>query len=182
MMPLKKSLGSLEADRPKESLQDYIRHLEGVSLFADIKDLPKGLASVAALLEAKTYPPQSSIITEGETGSEMYILIEGEASVYKTTTEGELYKVALLHGQNHAFFGEGALLDSDARSATIKADTECYCLVLKREAFENFSGEHPDWALPVLRRIARAVMARLRKANGDLMLLYNALVSEIRGH
>ena len=111
----------------------------------------------------------------------MFILIEGAASVYRHTAEGELYRVTILNGEEHAFFGEGALLDSDSRSATIRADVECVCLVLGREAFAEFGKKHPAWAFPVLVRIARAVMARLRKTNQDLTLVYNALVSEIRG-
>jgi CRP-like cAMP-binding protein len=101
--------------------------------------------------------------------------------VYKSTLEGEPYKVAILKADSHAFFGEGGLLDSEARSATIRAETRCSCLVLKREAFERFCVGYPQFALPVLLRIARAVMSRLRKSNTDLSLLYNALVAEIRG-
>jgi CRP-like cAMP-binding protein len=157
-------------------------HLRAVVLFADIREHPQALEMVAGVMEERVFPPSSYIIREGETGSEMFFLIEGQASVYKSTTEGEPYKVAILMGAQRAFFGEGALLDSDSRSASIRADSECRCLVLKRDAFDKFGASHPELALPVLRRIARAVMARLRKSNEDILLLYNALVGEIRGN
>ena len=73
----------------------------------------------------------------------MYILVHGAASVFKQTTEGELYRVTILNGTDHAFFGEGALLDADSRSATIRADLECICLVLDRESFEKFGKQYP---------------------------------------
>jgi CRP-like cAMP-binding protein len=111
----------------------------------------------------------------------MYFLMDGTASVYKCTTDGEPYKVAIIQGTQRAFFGEGGLLDLEARSATIRTETECRCLVLNGAEFAEFGRNYPQWALPVLNRIARAVMVRLRKTNNDLMLLYNALVAEIRG-
>jgi CRP-like cAMP-binding protein len=155
--------------------------LRDVSLFADIKDMPGALDDLARAMVIRAYKPGDDIIHEGQSGSEMYLLVGGQASVHKSTSEGDTYKVAILAGDKHPFFGEGALLDSDARSATIKADSLCYCLVLERSAFEAFGKRHPQWALPVLIRIARAVMARLSKTNHDLSLLYNALVAEIRG-
>jgi CRP/FNR family transcriptional regulator, cyclic AMP receptor protein len=159
-----------------------IEHLQAVSLFEDIQHDLSALQALADSLVSKQYKPGETIISENDTGSEMFLLVGGQASVYKSTADGEKYKVVILQGAQHAFFGEGALLDSDARSATIIADTLSQCLVLKREAFERFCLDHPLQALPILRRIARAVMARLRNSNDDLMLLYNALISEIRGH
>jgi CRP-like cAMP-binding protein len=163
------------------SLDERIECVRAVSLFCDLKDEREALRKLSESMEEKVYAPGDAMISEGETGCELFLLVSGKASVYKSTAEGDHYKVAVLDSAHHAFFGEGALLDSDARSATIKADTECHCLVLKRAGFDAFGEEHPQWALPVLHRIARAVMARLRKSNGDLMLLYNALVAEIRG-
>src|SRR6476620_1751563 len=97
--------------------------------------------------------PGESIIKEGETGSELFLLLSGDANVFKSTTEGEQYKVAILKASNHIFFGEGGLLDADARSATIIAETVCLCLVLDRAAIDAFGKEHPHWALPILLRI-----------------------------
>lgn len=155
--------------------------LRDVSLFADVKDIPGALDDLSRVMVVRTFKPHDSIIREGESGSEMFLLVGGQASVYKSTSEGDQYKVAILAGAKHPFFGEGGLLDSDARSATINADTHCYCLVLERKAFEAFGKRHPEWSFPILLRIARAVMTRLRGTNNDLMLLYNALVAEIRG-
>jgi CRP-like cAMP-binding protein len=161
--------------------EDRVKFLRDVSLFADIKDIGGALDDLSSVMVVRVFKPQENIIREGESGSEMFLLVGGQASVHKSTSEGDQYKVAILTGTKHPFFGEGGLLDSDARSATIKADTQCFCLVLERSAFEAFGKRHPEWSLPILLRIARVVMARLRGTNNDLMLLYNALVAEIRG-
>lgn len=164
-----------------EISSEFMDFLQGVTLFSEIKDSPEALKILASLMREKDFSPRTNIVSEGELGSEMYFLISGQASVYKKTMEGDAFKVFVLSDANKPFFGEGSLLDEDARSATIQADTRCRCLVFDRQAFNHFAQEHPKWALPILKRVAMAVMSRLRKTNNDLMLLYDALVHEVRG-
>lgn len=160
---------------------NYTEVLKKISLFTEIKDDAQALETLGCALEEKRFAHSGVILKEGETGSQMYFLIAGDVSVFKNTPSGDMFKVALLKGDQLPFFGEAALLDEDARSATIKAETDCHCLVLTKEAFAKFSSEHPQWALPILSRVARVVMGRLRKANNDFTMLYNALVNEVRG-
>ncbi len=170
---------------PGRSAADFLaeceEHVRATVLFSAVKDKPQVVKSLARRLKLERFPAGSQIIREGETGSDLYLLVSGTAAVDKRTPDGESYRVAILDSRNHAFFGEGALLDSEARSATITAQTECACMVLGRADFEEFGRENPEWAYPVIVTIARTVMGRLRKANLDLMLLYKALIAEIRG-
>ena len=76
------------------------------------------------------------------------------------------------------FFGEGGLLEADTRTATIRAESTCRCLVLAKADFEEFCTMNPQWALPILKRVAKAIMNRLKNMNNDLSLLYKALVDE----
>lgn len=163
--------------------QDFSRidYLKEVNLFAEIRDNPEALNHLASLMEDRVIKKGEYVLHEGEASTEMFILTGGEASVYKSTTERDLYKVAILKGSHPVFFGEGALLDAETRSATIQADSDCHCLVLNRADFEKFGNQFPQWALPILQRIARGLLVRLRKSNDDMTLLYNALVAEIRG-
>lgn len=156
-------------------------HLERANVFVDLKDESEALDVLQHVMVRKVFQPKHDIIVEGETGSELFVLVEGQANVYKKTLEGEKYKIAILHGDNYACFGEGGLLGGDARSATIQADNACTCLVLNKEAFDKFCKEYPQWALPVVVRIANGMLKRLQKVNNDMMLVYNALVAEIRG-
>jgi CRP/FNR family cyclic AMP-dependent transcriptional regulator len=167
--------------RESHAAEAGVEHLRKVSLFLDIANNEEALSKLAHATRMEKFSAGKEIVREGEAGTEMYILVEGTASVFKSTSEGEAYRVAILNGKDHAFFGEGSLLDADSRSATIRADTDAHCIVLDRESFERFGKENPQWAFPVLVRIARAVMSRLANMNRDLTLIYNALVSEIRG-
>src|SRR3954453_8188236 len=112
----------MDVKRRLEHLEERVQLLSEVSLFEDIKGSQGALRDLASMMEIRLFKPDEDIIHEGETGTEMFLLVEGQASVYKSTAEGDPYKVAILTAEKHPFFGEGGLLDSDARSATIKAD------------------------------------------------------------
>ncbi|MEK7689944.1 MAG: cyclic nucleotide-binding domain-containing protein [Bdellovibrionota bacterium] len=161
--------------------EEIIQHLQSVSLFFDIRDNLPALEAMSTEIVARQYLTGEVMIKEGQSGSELFLLISGSASVYKTTPDGDPFKVAVLDGAKNAFFGEGALLDAEARSATIAAESEARCLILNRRHFEHFCKTYPEWALPVLRQIARVVMIRFRKTNAEFMLLYQALLAEVRG-
>lgn len=167
--------------RPETHGSNILERLHSVILFSDIKDEKGALEALISIMGSRVIPAGKDILTEGTNGTEMFILLEGRASVYKSTPQGDEYKVAIFEGEKCVAFGESGLIDADARSATIRADVECYCVVLERGAFEKYSNLYPQWALPIYRRIAQAVMARMKKTNNDMLLLYNALVAEIRG-
>jgi CRP-like cAMP-binding protein len=157
--------------------------LTKVALFADIRANDAALSALHELMRELRFRAGQTIIKEGDQGEDFFILAEGSAGVYKTTSEGDSYKVAILHGHQGTFFGEGALLEADTRTATITADTDCLCFVLAAKDFDRFCKAHPDWAMPILKRVAHAIMHRLKNMNRDLSLLYKALVDEFsRNH
>jgi CRP-like cAMP-binding protein len=157
------------------------RQLARFSIFEDFKNSPEVLARIERIMKPCQFEPGTYILQEGALGSHMFLLLRGRVAVLKRTPSGDEYKVADLHDHMNIFFGEGALLDIDARSASIKAITHCECYSIEREDFDKFSHENPELALPVFKRIARAVMSRFRKTNHEFLLIYNALVAEIRG-
>lgn len=163
---------------PSEPVEAYLSTL---NLFEDIKHIPEALAHVAGMMRQQTFSVGTEIFKAGDRDDRMFCLMNGEAEVTKVTLDGDRFQVAVLNSSNGAIFGEGALLDADSRSATIKAVTECVCIILDRANFQKFCQERPEWALPVLNRIAWSVMDRLRRLNGDFALLYHALVKNIRG-
>ena len=161
-----------------------VEKLKKFPLFEEWSKNPKAtqaFSSFAEELIEKSYRQGDVIIREGEMGSELFFLMSGKVEVYKLTPEGEPYKVAKVSADTHPFFGEGALIDTEARSATIIAEAPSHCLVLDRASFHSFASKHPEWAFTLLERIARSVLGKLRKSNDDLMLLYHALLDEIRG-
>ena len=107
-----------------------------MSLFADVKDAEGALDELSRAMELRIFQPDECIIREGETGTEMFLLVAGQASVHKNTAEGDQYKVAILTAEKHPFFGEGGLLDSERAFRDHQSGIRCAsCPVLGREAF-----------------------------------------------
>ncbi|MEW6201212.1 MAG: cyclic nucleotide-binding domain-containing protein [bacterium] len=162
-----------------KEIHEGIERLKQISIFKDIKDDEESLGSIFNIMKVEKYPANTKIITEGEHGSEMYILNKGRIRIEKKTLQDESYTVVLLRDEMNIFFGEQALMDSDQRSATVVAETECECFVVKKEDFEAFGNKYPALGLAVTREIARIISQRLRKTNQDMITLFEALVNEI---
>lgn len=151
------------------------------SIFEDFANRPDILKRFESILQPCEFPPDSTLMEDGTVGTKMYLLIRGQVAVFKKTPSGDQFLVAEFNENMNIFFGEAALLDNDTRSATIKTTSACECLSIDRQDFDSFSQEFPELALPVFKKIARVMMARLRKTNDDFFLIYSALVAEIRG-
>jgi CRP-like cAMP-binding protein len=171
-------MSNLARKQPEADRQDLREILSKVSLFTELKDIPQAAEVLFMLMSVRTYKAGEIIFNEGDSGSDFFILADGSAGVFKKTQDGDMYKVVILHGHMGTFFGEGALLEADTRSATLQAETACRCLVLAKNDFEQFCQQYPQWALPIIKRVAKAVMIRLKNMNHDLSLLYKALVDE----
>jgi CRP-like cAMP-binding protein len=159
----------------ESSILDILR---GIPIFKPIES--DKLAALAALMTHRRIKSGATVIAEGELGDEMYILLTGEVQVSKQTLDNERYTVAVLKEEQHPFFGEMAMLDEERRSATITANKPSEMLVLKRADFEHFSNEHPETGLIMVRLLAKHVSSKLRDANEDAVLLFEALVNEVR--
>jgi CRP-like cAMP-binding protein len=99
--------------------------------------------------------------------------------VEKHTLYADAYTVTVLDGEQSAFFGELALLEREARSASVVAETACEFLTVRRDRFLDWGDRHPATGLRVTRRIAEHLAQRLRRANQDIGTLYAAMVEEM---
>lgn len=154
--------------------------LAKVPLLAALKDNNEALKALSNIMILREYAVGHALIEEGQLGDEFYVLIEGQVSVYKNTPEGDSYKVVILKQEMTPALGEGGLIESEPRSATVKCDTSCKFLVLTQSKFRDFCHQNPQWAVPILQKLALNLMGNLRKTSNDLMLLHKALMNEIR--
>lgn len=155
--------------------------LSRVSLFSSLKEDSEALNALVDIMSYQEFEAGSVLIAEGELGDQFFVLIEGSVSVFKSTPDGDSYKVVILKSEMTPAVGEGGLIEAEPRSATVKCDMACKCLVLTRQKFHMFCAEHPKWAVPILMKIATTLIGRLRQTSNDLMLLHKALMNEIRG-
>lgn len=122
--------------------------IRGIPLFAEADD--KFLDRLAAEFIERTYPPGEAITEEGEAGRTFVVIERGEATV---TVHGQ--EVGKL-GPGQAF-GEMALIDKSARSATITADSEVHGYQLPVWSFRPLVESHPEMAWALLEALAERV-------------------------
>ena len=119
----------------------------------------------------RRYAAGEIICRQGEPGTEMYIILQGEVEV----VPGGGKPVILKSGD---FFGETALLDRLPRSATVKAAAESVLLVLSEDNFKEVIGTEPLLAL----RIMKGMSARMRELDKELRQLKQAEAGENKKH
>jgi len=159
--------------------QSFIEKLKKVSIFEAIKEDPSALDQFAGMMELRHVPRGQAIIKEGDEGDEMFILFKGTVEVCKNTLAKDLYTVVKLSAEQNAFFGELAMIDNDRRSATVVASTECDVLVINKQHFLELGNKNSKIGLLITRKISEILGQRLRRANQDMVTLYEALVGEI---
>ena len=125
--------------------------LEHVPLLEDLTKRDRN--RLAQSLKERTFKSGQEIVVEGRTGVGFFIILEGKAAV---TIGGKLVQ-ALGPGD---YFGEMALLDGGARTATITADGELRCATMTSWAFKAFVMDNPKVAWGLLQTLAQ----RLRES------------------
>src|SRR5947209_6678414 len=113
---VKKRMSKLLHKRAAESASDLIARVEVLKktqLFTGLANDHEALAGFAAIMQDRAFAPKTNIIEEGAVSEEMFLLVSGEASVYRRTPEGDMFKVTVLNSSHHAFFGEGGLIGSE---------------------------------------------------------------------
>lgn len=152
-------------------------HLRTSPLFTGLE--PAAIASLSAICRVERVSKGTAILEEGSVGDAMFVLMQGRVRVEKLTPADDRYTVTFLSHDQGDFFGELGLLDSDRRSATVTAESDCEVIVIERDRFLQFGNSSPAAGLAITRRIASNLATRLRRANDDVITLFAALVHEV---
>jgi CRP-like cAMP-binding protein len=126
--------------------EDVIPTMERSPLFAGLN---KGqIRNAAERFEDSTYLAGHGVLTEGMSGPDFFIILEGEADVI---VDGNI--IHHLHAGD--FFGEVAALDGKSRTASVNATSRLRCLTLGDGSFRQFLIENPVIAVNLLPEIVR---------------------------
>ncbi|RIV20458.1 Crp/Fnr family transcriptional regulator [Fibrisoma montanum] len=131
---------------------ELIMVLKGTSLFAQTPE--NVLSSIAPIMNEVTYAEGQTVFNKGDLGSSMFVIYAGEIGIYDSGKQLARFK-------RGDFFGELALLDAEARSATAEALTDVRLLRIDQEDFYDLMEERGE----VLRSIVRTLCQRIRVLN-----------------
>ncbi|MBD3420572.1 MAG: cyclic nucleotide-binding domain-containing protein [Chitinivibrionales bacterium] len=162
-----------------KEINDKIERLQNISLLREMRDDLGAMTRIAALFTTISISSGKPVIRENDEGDELFVIKSGTVSIEKRTMQDDFYTVTELKAGDNIFFGEVALLDPDKRSATVMCKTNCEFYVLTRPDFLHFGNENPKYGLAITRELSRILCKRLRKANTDIITLFDALVEEM---
>jgi CRP-like cAMP-binding protein/thioredoxin reductase/Fe-S-cluster-containing hydrogenase component 2 len=132
-----------------------IRAMQGY-LFTDTPANVLGeLVSRATLL---SLPKDHVVFREGEEGDAFYLIRNGMVKVARVSGDKEVVLSYLVAG---TFFGEGALLSTAPRTATVSTIFPSELIRLSRQEFEGFLKRHPQLRETPLRKLEERRIGRL---------------------
>jgi CRP/FNR family cyclic AMP-dependent transcriptional regulator len=124
---------------------------------AKAQELPPSIARLAEAGVIRSYKKKSIIISEGDSGDTLYVLLEGSVRVFGQDGNGK--EVTYGHIESPSYFGEMSL-DGGPRSASIEATEPCRCAVITRERVRAELATSPELATELITKI----IARARAA------------------
>lgn len=101
------------------------------------------------------------LLKEGEHSNCMYWVQSGQLVVTKKRGNED---VVLGHIYSGELVGEISFLDSESRSATVKAISECDLIQIPQETIDGIFKTQPKW----LEILVKTLAERLRKANARI--------------
>jgi CRP-like cAMP-binding protein len=143
------------AARARGAGRETIGLLEQVPLFASLSR--RHLAKIASVAATKRYAAGSPVVRVGKPAEAFYVILDGSARV------GVPGRPVTLEAGD--FFGEMAVLDGEARSATVTAVTEVMVLMIPRAKFLKVLESEPKIALAIMATLTRRLRAVQAAAN-----------------
>jgi CRP/FNR family cyclic AMP-dependent transcriptional regulator len=93
------------------------------------------------------FPAGSVIAVEGAEGNDMYVVMDGEVAI-------SINDQVLATVRSGEIVGEMALINSNIRSATLKAITDCRLALIDQASFNSLLRHVPDFSLHVMKVLA----------------------------
>lgn len=138
-------------------MSEVIELLRRVPLFSELDD-PE-LERIAQVAIPRSFPNDTRVFHEGDPGDACFIVRTGSCRVTREHPDGRAITLANL-GPG-AIFGELAMLDGEARSASVEATEDTDLLALPASDMRALIRENPGMA----EKLVVALTRRLREAN-----------------
>lgn len=127
--------------------------LDGIVLFEAFT--PEERAAVASRGRVFDAPAGAVLMREGDVASSLYVLLDGTVRVVRNDPFGAQVEVGFRRAGD--CFGEMALIDGGARSASVVAATPVTVFELERDLFLALISPSPDLLAKLLRELSRMI-------------------------
>ncbi|MDM1708158.1 cAMP-activated global transcriptional regulator CRP [Thiopseudomonas alkaliphila] len=119
----------------------------------------------------KTYGNRSTIIFAGDPCESLFFVLSGSVTILLEDDDGKEMIIAYLNKGD--FFGELALFDeeaAEARSAWVRARSECEIAEISYSRFRELAAEDPDLLYAIGRQMAQRLRNTTQKVGGFAFL------------
>jgi len=131
--------------------------LRRIKMLADVDE--RLLASLLSYLEVVKTPPFGTVVSKGEHGDALFMVLEGEVRA-RVMIDGQESTLATM-GVGECF-GELAILDQGPRSADVIANQPTVLIKVSAGALKKMFAEAPALAAPFMFALARVLSQRVR--------------------
>ncbi len=128
----------VETNPETEAEAQELKELQASSLFAEFHE--DALEEILSSTALRAYDEGDIIVTEGEEGSSLFLIVSGEVKVFTRGEKGEHLPLAELGAGD--FFGEVSLLTGKPRTATITAKNQVTANELAKDKIDAIADEH----------------------------------------
>ena len=144
---------------------DKLRALRQTRLFEALPE-PE-LVKLAALAKASRFNQGDAICREGESGSELFVLVLGSVRATKGGNDEDVATIG-----SGSYFGEMSMASPDhKRAATIRALEDSEVLVISGDELNALADQDAAFGYAFYRALARGLAQRMRAAANDVALL-----------
>lgn len=150
--------------RPKNPEDELFDLISKVFIFRDVSR--RDLKLIRELMHIRSYAPQEVVFFEGQPGSGMYIIIEGEVRI--VLNYGKEREIELVKLKSGDFFGEFSLIDEAPRSATVVTSAATKLGGFFRPDLMDLIERNPRQGVKIVLNLSEVLTERLRHTNSDL--------------
>ena len=138
-------------------MQQPNNFLKYVPIFSELDN--DTLEKISRLGIRKSFKKDSVVLFEHETGSALFVIVEGKVKVSRVSDDGKEVILTILGDSD--FFGEMAILDGLSRSANVTAMEDSELFIIQRSEFLELLQVHPEVSIALLQELTQ----RLRSAD-----------------
>lgn len=121
----------------------------------------KELVRIVATTEVQSYPKGGEVIAEGSDGDHLFVVLKGRVKLHK----GDAYITSFTPGMH---FGEMALVDRTARSASVTAEEPSSLVLIHRRDFYAIIRQETALSVKLLWSFVQVLADRLRDTTQSL--------------
>ena len=144
--------------RAEDELYDV---LSKVPIFRDLSR--RDFARLEGILHRRSFSADEAIVTEGDMGVGMYVILSGEIEILQQAEDGSQIKLATFGPGD--FFGDQVLLDESPRTASAIATESCQAIGFFRPDLLELIEHNPRLGLKIVMRLSQMISVRLRQTN-----------------